>query len=33
MRSILRDTDAACVEIDNHYLYRMGVVAWKRGAP
>lgn len=29
MRDILNHTNAARVEIDSHYLYRMGVVAWK----
>lgn len=29
MRDILSHTNAARVEIDFHYLYRMGVVAWK----
>ena len=33
IRSILRDTDAASFEIENHYLYRMGVLVWKRVAP
>ena len=31
--SILRDTDAASFEIENHYLCRIGVLVWKRGAP
>jgi ubiquinone/menaquinone biosynthesis C-methylase UbiE len=30
MRDILRQTNAAHVEIDAYYLYRMGVIAWKR---
>lgn len=29
---ILRETPAARVEIENHYLYRMGVLVWKQGA-
>lgn len=29
MRDILRRTNAARVEIDSYYLYRMGVIAWK----
>ena len=29
MRDILNRTNAARVEIDSHYLYRMAVVAWK----
>jgi len=31
LRDILRATDAAAVEIEHHYLYRMGVIAWKDG--
>jgi hypothetical protein len=30
MRDILRRTNAARVEIDSYYLYRMGVIAWKQ---
>jgi ubiquinone/menaquinone biosynthesis C-methylase UbiE len=30
MRALLQRTTAARVEIERHYLYRMGVVAWKR---
>jgi len=30
MRAILRDTNAASVEITNHYLYRMGIILRKR---
>ncbi len=30
LMSILRDTDAGSVETENHYLYRMGVMIWKR---
>jgi ubiquinone/menaquinone biosynthesis C-methylase UbiE len=30
MRDILSRTNAARVEIDSHYLYRMGVIAWKQ---
>ena len=29
MKAMLRKTPAACVEIARHYLYRMGVIAWK----
>ena len=29
MREMLRRTNAARVEIDSYYLYRMGVIAWK----
>lgn len=29
IRDLLRHTRAAAVEISNHYLYRMGVIAWK----
>ena len=29
MKAIARDTAAASVDIENHYLYRMGVIAWK----
>lgn len=29
MRDILSRTNAARIEIDSHYLYRMGVIAWK----
>jgi len=29
MQDILRRTNAARVEIDSYYLYRMGVIAWK----
>ena len=28
-QSILRDSNAASVEIENHYLYRMGIIVWK----
>jgi ubiquinone/menaquinone biosynthesis C-methylase UbiE len=30
MRDILSRTNVARVEIDSHYLYRMGVIAWKQ---
>ncbi|MGC2196681.1 MAG: methyltransferase domain-containing protein [Terriglobales bacterium] len=30
MRDILSRTNAARVEIDSYYLYRMGVIAWKQ---
>jgi SAM-dependent methyltransferase len=30
MREILSRTNAARVEIDSHYLYRMGAIAWKQ---
>lgn len=30
LRHILRQTTAAKVEIHNHFLFRMGVIAWKR---
>lgn len=30
MQDILSRTNAARVEIDSHYLYRMGVIAWKQ---
>ena len=30
MRSLLAQTSAARLEIHRHYLYRMGVIAWKR---
>lgn len=29
MRAILRETQTARAEIQGHYLYRMGVIAWK----
>jgi ubiquinone/menaquinone biosynthesis C-methylase UbiE len=29
MRALMKQTPAACVEIERHYLYRMGVIAWK----
>lgn len=29
MREMLRQTNAARVEIERHYLFRMGVIAWK----
>jgi hypothetical protein len=29
MQSLLAQTSAARVEIHRHYLFRMGVVAWK----
>jgi len=29
MKAMLRKTPAVCVEIDRHYLYRRGVIAWK----
>ena len=29
MRELLKHTSAACVEIDRHYLFRMGVIVWK----
>jgi ubiquinone/menaquinone biosynthesis C-methylase UbiE len=32
MREMLRPAGAAKVEISRHYLYRMGVVVWKKGA-
>ena len=33
IRSILRESGAASVEVENHYLYRMGVLVWKRASP
>jgi hypothetical protein len=30
MQAILRRTPAARVDIDRHYLFRMGVIAWKK---
>jgi len=30
MHAMLRRTSAARVEIDRHYLFRMGVIAWKK---
>jgi ubiquinone/menaquinone biosynthesis C-methylase UbiE len=30
MRDILSDSKAAQVEVRQHYLYRMGAIAWKR---
>jgi ubiquinone/menaquinone biosynthesis C-methylase UbiE len=32
MLAILRQTRAASVELENHYLFRMGVIAWKQAA-
>jgi len=32
MKAMLAQTSAARVEIHRHYLFRMGVIAWKRGA-
>jgi ubiquinone/menaquinone biosynthesis C-methylase UbiE len=29
LTSILRSTNAASVEVENHYLYRMAVIVWK----
>jgi hypothetical protein len=29
MRGLLQQTTAARVEIERHYLYRMGALAWK----
>jgi ubiquinone/menaquinone biosynthesis C-methylase UbiE len=29
LKSILGGTDAAAVEMENHYLYRMGIIVWK----
>jgi ubiquinone/menaquinone biosynthesis C-methylase UbiE len=29
LASILRDTNAASVEMENRYLYRMGIIVWK----
>jgi ubiquinone/menaquinone biosynthesis C-methylase UbiE len=31
MKQMLRQTSAARVEIQRHYLFRMGVIAWKAG--
>ena len=31
MRAMLAHTSAARVEIRRHYLFRMGVIAWKNG--
>jgi hypothetical protein len=31
MREMLASTPAARVEISSHYLFRMGVIAWKHG--
>jgi len=33
VRQLLQQTPAAEVEIENHYLYRMGGIAWKRLPP
>lgn len=30
LTAILRETNAASVEIENHYLYRMGITVWKQ---
>jgi hypothetical protein len=30
MHDLLRQTSAARIEIDRHYLFRMGVIAWKK---
>ena len=30
LASILANTDAAAVQMENHYLYRMGIMVWKR---
>ena len=30
MRALLQQTAAARVEIDRHYLFRMGAIAWKK---
>jgi ubiquinone/menaquinone biosynthesis C-methylase UbiE len=32
MLALLRQTRAASVELENHYLFRMGIIAWKRSA-
>jgi len=32
MHHLLRQTQAARIEISRHYLFRMGIVVWKRGA-
>jgi ubiquinone/menaquinone biosynthesis C-methylase UbiE len=32
MQSILSQTSAASVELENHYLFRMGIIAWKTAA-
>lgn len=32
VRELLRESDAARVEITRHYLFRMGVIVWKRKA-
>jgi ubiquinone/menaquinone biosynthesis C-methylase UbiE len=29
LKSILQNTDAASVEMENRYLYRMGIIVWK----
>jgi hypothetical protein len=29
MLDLLKQTEAACVEIERHYFYRMGIIAWK----
>jgi ubiquinone/menaquinone biosynthesis C-methylase UbiE len=31
VKSILGNTDAAAVEMENQYLYRMGIIVWKSG--
>jgi ubiquinone/menaquinone biosynthesis C-methylase UbiE len=33
IRSVLSRTRAASVELENSYLFRMGIVAWKRACP
>jgi ubiquinone/menaquinone biosynthesis C-methylase UbiE len=32
MLAILRQTRAVSVELENHYLFRMGIIAWKQSA-
>ncbi|MFI5087987.1 MAG: methyltransferase domain-containing protein [Terriglobales bacterium] len=32
LKSVLRNTDAAGVEMENRYLYRMGIIVWKSAA-
>jgi ubiquinone/menaquinone biosynthesis C-methylase UbiE len=29
LTSVLRDTNASSIEIENRYLYRMGIIVWK----
>ncbi len=33
LAAIVRDSNAASVEIENHYLYRMGIIVWKSLQP